>query len=343
MNKDEIKSHLFENPNLIVELLEEMNCGQVKHVRGRYVIASLPDGDNGSSINIKLSPSLYSRIYTRSDFEAKFEYRDIYSLVQYIKEIDLPSAIRFVATTLNLKYDSNAKQKERSASADFLKSFKRKKKALEQPKEVPLTYKTSDRFVTGYDTIFVDDGVSSEAHDLFEVSYDIFDNRVVFPIKNEAGDILTFKGRTMQADYKTRGIPKFIYYYNFDARFYLFGLYENYNYIINSDEIIVCEPEKGVMQFYTMGIRNVVASSKKKISEEQVRKLLQLGKPVVIAFDKDVEEIEIIGECRRFKGLIDVYYILDKEGLLSGKDSPSDHGFIVWNELYKNKIKYEER
>ena len=45
---------------------------------------------------------------------------------------------------------------------------------------------------------------------------------------------------------------------------------------------------------------------------------------MVIAFDKDISETAIIMECDKFIDCIDVYYILDKDGLLNEKESPMD-------------------
>lgn len=327
---------------LIVKVLEDLGCGHVRYIRNKYVVASRPDGDNTSSVNVKITPSLHSSVYSRNDFKNKFETRDIYSLVQYFEDCDFPTAIQFVADTCGLNYEAHSKPKSVSATTSILRQFKRNTILTEKPKETPIEYKTKDMFICGYDTLFLDDGVSSEAHDVFEVGYDLYDNRIVFPIKNENGEILTFKGRTMEGDYRIRNIPKFLYYTKFDARYYLFGMYENKDEILKADDIVVVEPEKGVMQCYSFNVRNVLSSSKKTLSDYQVRILLKLGKPVVIAFDKDVTKDEILRECRKFKGLIDVYYIWDEEDLLGDKESPCDKGYEVWNELYLNRIKFEE-
>ena len=342
MNKDEIKQYIYDNPENIKSVLEALNCNYIKCIKNKYYVCSQPNGDNKGAINVFISNKLTVKHRTRNEFENLFKLNnDIFALVQYLQNIDFPSAIKFVADACGLKHTNDSKKKERSSSADFLRQFKKKEIQIDNYKEVLIEYRTQDRFITGYDTIFLDDGVSSEAHDVFEVSYDPIDNRVVFPIKNDTGGIVTFKGRTMYEDYKLLNIPKFKYYTSFDARYYLFGMYENYYDLLLADEIYLVESEKGVMQCYSFGIRNVLSTSKKRISEEQVKKLLQFGKAIVLCFDKDVTYEEIYEECRKFKRLTDVYYIWDKDNLLKDKESPCDKGFDIWNKLcteYKYKF-----
>ena len=164
-------------------------------------------------------------------------------------------------------------------------------------------------------------------------------NRAVFPIRDFEGNLITFKGRTLEEDYAEKGIAKYLYYHNFDGRYFLFGYYENYFDILDSDEIIIFESEKSVMQCHCFGVYNAVATSKKRISEEQADMINKLGKKVILAYDKDVSIDEIKRECSKLNG--DVYYIKDEWDLLDKKDSPTDKGIDIWNKLYYNKFKYE--
>ena len=93
------------------------------------------------------------------------------------------------------------------------------------------------------------------------------------------------------------------------------------------------------MQLHNMGVYNAVATSKKRISEEQAQEINDLGKKIVLAYDNDVTIGEIKMELSKLNG--EVYYIKDTFGLLGKKDSPSDKGYEVWNKLYQNKFKIE--
>lgn len=344
MDKSELKIYLKDNPEYIRGVLEGLGCHHIKIVTNKRVQSSLPDGDNPTSIHIKLNDNLSTKIYTRNEFN-NYETKDFITLVQYLNNCEFSVALEYVFKYCNIDYTANYRKKVKSNSVEFLKKYKRsinKNIVEEEYKEKVLPEFFTERFVKGSHIIYLRDGVSEKTQDKFGISYDALDDRIVTPIRNDEGELITFKGRTCREDYKVYGIPKFIYYYPFSAEYYLYGLYENYFDIISADEILVFEAEKAVMQCDTMGVNNVFATSKKVISDIQVKKILKLGKPIVIGFDKDVSLEEIYIECRKFKGLIDVYYIYDTLGLLKGKESPTDKGINVLQKLLNNcKFKYK--
>lgn len=346
MDKEKIKEYLRENPQNIKSILENLGCHHVK-INSKRISSALPNGDNITSISIKLNDFLSSEIYSKkSDFDKKYEVKDIFSVIQYIKECGLQEAIQYICLQCGLKYNNSIKKTSKSNSFSVLKIFKKSisDKELDYEQEV-LQESFLQRFIREECLIFSNDNINKKTQDKFNVSYDILDNRIVFPIRNDIGGLLTFKGRTIDKDYKIKGIPKYIYYYPFYGEYYLFGLYENYFDIISANEIYVGESEKFVMQLDSMEINNSVGLSKKSISPIQLNKLLKLGKDIVLVFDKDVPLEEIFIECRKFKGLCRVFYIYDKDNIyLKNKQSPTDRGKDIFLKLcseYKFEYKGE--
>lgn len=345
MDKEEVRDFLRENTEYIERILESFGCHHIKTIPNKRVQSARKEGDNPTSIQIKLNKYLSTVFYTDNKY-SQYEIKDIFSLVQFLNnECTLGESIQYICKICNLKYDKNIKKQSLSNSYQFLKHYKRslsKENRLELYEEdielLDESFKT--RFIRDTCKLFYDDGIYEDTQDKFYVSYDILDNRVVFPIRNDIGDILTFKGRTCCEDYKTKGIPKYYYYYPYYGEFYLFGLFENYYDILNADEVIIFEAEKSVMQLDSMGIYNSLALSKKVISPFQLNKILKLGKSVCLAFDKDVSLEDIYIECRKFKGLCKVYYIYDYDNLLKDKDSPSDNSYDIFNKLY-TEYKFE--
>jgi DNA primase len=345
MDKDELKIYLKENPQYIENILENIGCHHIKKSSKRITCA-LPDGDNFTSISIKLNDNLKTEVYSRKGEFDKYEYKDVFTLIQFINEYSLSEAIQFVCKQCGLKYSNNIKKSEKSSSYSFLRQFKRslnKINKLDDYDELILDETFTQRFIRETCDLFLQDGINKTTQTKFGVSYDILDNRVVFPIRNDNGELLTFKGRTMDSNYKIKGIPKYFYYYPYVGEFYLYGLYENYFDIISSNEVFIFEAEKSVMQCNDMDINNCVAVSKKVISPVQLTKLLKLGKDIILAFDKDVILDDIFVECKKFKkGLCNVYYIYDDLDLLQGKESVTDKGKEIFMQLYTNcKFKYE--
>lgn len=326
---------------MIKLILEEIGCHNVKIIHGKRVQSARPDGDNATSISIKLDDKLSSNIYTKqSEFE-KLPYRDFYDVISFITKQNFNQCIGLICKICNIKYNGKIDKPKKSSRSILKKLVKNKKNIDLETEEIIFNENIKEQFVRKDCALFLFDGICSESQQKFEVSYDTLDNRVVFPIRNYNGEIITFKGRTCYVDYKEKGIPKYIYYYNFNGRKYLYGYYENYFDIISENEVYIFEAEKGVMQCDTFGVNNVLAVNKKIISKEQLNKLLSLNKDIVLAFDKGVTLEEIFIECRKFKGLCNVYYIYDYDNLLKDKESPSDNGYDVFYKLSTEyKFKY---
>lgn len=348
MNKNQIKEFLLDNPQKIKDILEDLGCDNVKIIPNKRVQSSRPniDGeyhDNQSSIQVKLNKSLSVIIYTDNDFKKQQEYDDFFSLIGYIKQCKFNRAIKYVCDICGIKYTGNInKEINISESYNFIKKYKNRinknKGDILQSNYLDESFTT--RFIREDCEIFTKDNIISSTQEKFQVSYDSLDNRVVFPIRDDLGKLLTFKGRTLDENYKINGIPKYIYYYPYMGEMYLFGLYENYFDILNADELFIFEAEKSVMQCDSFGVNNCVSVNKKIISPVQLNKLFKLGKSIVLCFDKDVTLEEISIECKKFKGLCKVSYIYDTLNLLNKKESPSDNGIDIFLKLNK-ECKFE--
>ena len=342
MNKNEIKNYLLNNPDKIEDILNYIGCHHVKIIKNKRVQSALPyPHDNITSVQIKLNDYLGAVIHTDNRFE-KYSVKDIFTVIQFIKNYTLNESINLVCKICNIQY-SSYKNSNKSLAYDFLKYYIKSIKKEEifiEDDILPESF--IERFVRIECLQYSIDGVNEQTQEKFQVCYDVLDNRIVFPIRNDKGQLLSFKGRTCCPNYKENDIPKFISYYPCNNNNYLFGLYENKEIINKSKEIYICEAEKGVMQADSMEINNIVSVNKKIISDMQVKKLLRLGKPIVLMFDNDVSLEEIFVECRKFKGLLDIYYIKDVLNLLEEKDSPLDKNSDVFNKLIKEcKFKYK--
>jgi DNA primase len=116
----------------------------------------------------------------------------------------------------------------------------------------------------------------------------------------------------------------------------LYGLNKNLDAITCNGKVYVVESEKAVMQLYDMGFYGV-ATGGSKISKYQINMLTRLGVQIIFAYDKDISEEEIKDIADRFVDGVPVYAILDKDNLLSEKESPSDD-VNKWVHLVRNNI-----
>lgn len=335
MDSKELKRYLRNNPDKIALILESIGCHSLKIVKDKRVQAARPEGDNPTSVQVLLTDDiLNSIIHTASDFNGG----DIYDLVRYFIGGDFKSSFAYICDLLGISCDFKPIKKEKSYSYEFLNSFLGYTQGSKKYKPQYITEKDLMKFIHKPHRLFLEEGINIESQIKFQIMYDIKDSRICFPIRDENGNIVSVKGRTVIENYKELGIPKYIYYYPFENRHYLYGLYENYFDILSKGDVIVFEAEKSVQKADSYGINNCVSIGTKSITDEQLLKLLELKVDIVLAFDKNVSLEEIERQAKKFDKLANVYAIYDNLNLLDEKDAPIDKGYDTFMKLYRNKI-----
>lgn len=119
-------------------------------------------------------------------------------------------------------------------------------------------------------------------------AYDVYRNRIIFPILNENGELLTFAGRTLSE--VTDVNPKYINgaqseLYNKSAT--LFGLYQAIPGIRKTGYAILCEGYTDVISMHTAGAVNTVASCGTSLTKEQCILLKKYTSYVMLIRDGD--------------------------------------------------------
>lgn len=326
-----IKERLFNNPILIKGILEKLGFHKIRELNNE-IRAALPDGNNWTSTVVKLNENLSTYIYSRNDYDGT----DIISLVQYIKKMNFRQAIEWLCLELGIDYNNNDIEiKLESSSYKIFKMFEKRgsENIIHEILDEEILKQYEDRIIQEW----LDEGISEETQCKFEVKFDSKTNRIVFPIRDENGNLINIKGRTCFSNYKELGIPKYIYYYKLGTNDILYGLYQNRNSI--QDILIIVEGEKSVMKFDSLGINNVVAVGTHTINKYQLDKILALKcREVVIAFDKDVQYKELIEEAKKLSRYVNVSIIYDTNNYLDEKDAPIDQGILVWEELFERRI-----
>ena len=188
--------------------------------------------------------------------------------------------------------------------------------------------------------VWESEGISRDSLDKFQVYYDSFSNRLVYPIRNLDGKIVNIGGRILDPLWKEKKLRKYTYFAGWGEMNVIYGLFENYDEIIKRKEIIIFEGCKSVLLAYTWGIRNCGALLTSHLNPQQMRLLAKLGVRVVFALDKDVR-IRDDHNISKLKQYVNVEYLWDKEDLLNDKDSPVDKGLEVFNGLYEQRLRYK--
>jgi len=173
----------------------------------------------------------------------------------------------------------------------------------------------------------------------FDVRYDSFSNRLVYPIRNTDGQIVNIGGRTLDPDWKERGLRKYTYFSKWGELNVIFGLYDNSRYILKKREIILFEGCKSVLIADSWGIKNTGAILTSHLNPNQVKLLARLGVRVVFALDKEVNVLND-HNIAKLKRYVSVEYLKDIDDLLGAKDAPVDRGEGVFKDLYERRRQY---
>jgi len=122
-------------------------------------------------------------------------------------------------------------------------------------------------------------------------SFDRFKGRVMFPIKSMSGRVLGFGGRILVNDKKAAkylNSPESDIYHKSKV---LYGIYNAKQTIAKEDNCYLVEGYTDVIQFYQVGIKNVVSSSGTALTPEQIRLVNRLTKNITVLFDGDAAGI----------------------------------------------------
>ena len=116
--------------------------------------------------------------------------------------------------------------------------------------------------------------------------YDIFRNRIMFPLYNLDGKPVGFSGRIYngEADSKYVNSKESII---FKKGSLLYNYHRALSHAREKHQIIVVEGFMDVIRLYTIGIKNVVATMGTAITKEHANLLMKLSKNIVLCFDGD--------------------------------------------------------
>lgn len=232
-----------------------------------------------------------------------------------------PMSAKLSATSICKKYLPKIKQKKSAENTVFADNYMQRYE------------KRSDKLA-----VWEAEGISREVLDEYQVYYDAFSDRLVYPIRNAEGKIVNIGGRTLDPDWKEKKLRKYTYFSGWGELDVIYGLFENMQAVLLAREIIIFEGCKSVMLSKTWGISNTGALLTSHLNPRQMKLLARLGVRAVFALDKEVN-IKKDHNIDRLKQYVNVYYLCDKHNLLDDKDSPVDKGKEIFKQLYDEKIK----
>ena len=319
---NKIKEQLIEQPEKLVELLENFGFEHINH-RGSE-IRFARDWQGGANISIRLNNNPYCCV---SDWSRGIS-TDIISYIIQEKKSDFRYVLQAAKKILGLSDDCRT-QKRKLLFGGIYSNISCKNREINLR-----TY--NDNMLDKYEQVgnvrFLRDGISLDAQKFFDVRFSVEENAIIIPLYNEVGDLIGAKART--------------YYYPIPTQVSqtLYGYSKNYEYLYGND-VIVVESEKSVMQGYTFGVRNIVALGSSSVSEKQSKMLLQLQpKRIILAFDEglDFEQIQrnadMIKSCYSMFETEIWYWDADQDLDVGLKCSPTDMGKEKFEEIIEEQL-----
>lgn len=188
-------------------------------------------------------------------------------------------------------------------------------------------------------SVWENEGISRRSLDKFQVYYDSFSDRLVYPIRNLDGKIVNIGGRTLDPEWKEKKLRKYTYFSGWNEMDVVYGLYENSSAIREAHEIILFEGCKSVLIADTWDIHSTGALLTSHLNPLQMKILAKLGVDVVFALDKDVD-IRKDHNINKLKNFVNVSYLYDRGNLLDNKDAPVDKGCENFQRLYEQRVRF---
>ena len=116
--------------------------------------------------------------------------------------------------------------------------------------------------------------------------YDLFSERIIFPITNPKGFIVGFSARTLNPNEKVKYMnsPETII---FKKGQLLYHYYEAISEIRRTKQVILCEGFFDVISSYQAGFKQVVATMGTALTKDQAKLMKAQSQSVIIAYDGD--------------------------------------------------------
>lgn len=210
-----------------------------------------------------------------------------------------------------------------------------------------------DVFEKIYPTQWLEEGISKETMDKFDIKFSISQNKIIIPHYNENGELVGIRGRALNA-WEIENIGKYMpvqieqKWYKHPLSLNLYGLNETKENIKKNGYVYLFEGEKSVLLMDGFKRPNCgVAVCGSSINKFQIDILMKTCTPkeFIICFDKEEEGIED-KYFNKLKKLGEKYlnygnfsFIYDFHNRLEMKDSPVDKGEEIFNQLLKERVK----
>lgn len=180
--------------------------------------------------------------------------------------------------------------------------------------------------------MLVDIGISNVKDEVF----DIFRNRIMFPIHDPNGNPVAFSARIYNNEVESKYINTKETYI-FKKGEILFNYHRARIDAKKKKSLILCEGQMDAIRIFSSGVKNVVATMGTALTKEHIKLIKKLNCKVILNMDSDkagINAAKINGDLLK-QNDIDVYVVT-----LSGAKDPDEYILKYGIESYKNVIEH---
>ncbi|WGT37766.1 DNA primase [Lysinibacillus sp. 1 U-2021] len=342
----QIEARIY-NEDRIEELLEHLDCWNIMtEQHGILYVAGLPEGDNPRSVQIKniesLSVNIRSKGITGSIFDL-VSYIIFGSETEQERKETLSKSKFWICNKLNYPEFIDEFYKVTSDIQTPVKGYNDwlKKASKKDREDNGSNVLLSNEYINDYQTVpyygWYKEGLSISTQKCFQIGIDVNTERITFPVHNKHGEMIGIKGRYCGKNKEIEDKYKYLYLIPCNKSIELFNLHRALPHILRLKEVIIVEGGKTTMFLTQWNYPNVVSIEGDSLSPMQIKLLKDLGLDIkyIFAYDKDKNAEYVKKEASKLTGRMK-YGIIDLENNLEHKDSPTDKGKEVWDNLYKN-------
>lgn len=209
-----------------------------------------------------------------------------------------------------------------------------------------------DVFTKFYPTEWLNDGISKDAMDKFNILYSISQNKIIIPHYDINERLVGIRGRALN-EYEIENYGKYMpvklenTWYKHPLSLNLYGINKNWKNVKENGICFLFESEKSVLQLESFERPNCgLAVCGSAFNKYQMNLLLKHCRPkeIIICFDNEEKPNsskyfdKLWGIGKKYSNYCNFSFIYDRKKLTNEKDSPTDRGEEVFEELLKRRI-----
>ena len=341
INKKEIRDSLTAEQ--IIKIMNKLGCSEYEdhdnYIQFKSICHNIDENEAG--LNLSYYKDSH-RFYCFSNCHSM----DIFSLIKHRWDLlnydssNIEHIFNWITNNCNINLDNC---QPNFISAINPNDYKNKTIEIQLPEK---SDKVLDTFIKYYPIEWLNNGISKEAMDEYNIKYYVSNNSIIIPHYDVNNRLIGIRQRVLNECDIKNGKYKPLYIqktsYSHPLGYNLYGLNIVKEEIKSQKRIIIAEGEKSCLQGFSYWGKNniVVATCGHNLNRWQVFLIMKYCQPseIIIAYDKGIELENIYKMCEKYSIYCDFSYIADPFNKLKDKESPFDRLDII-DELIKTRIK----